>query len=260
MSLSWNWVAAVEKFQRQKAPIAIVTVTHCTGSTPRELGAKMVVLSDGRFEGTIGGGRLESMVIADAKKCIEQNQAQSIRYPLGAKTGQCCGGVVEVFIETMNAGPVLYLFGAGHVGQAVCRTLVGTPFQIHVIDERPEWIQSEQIPSQVFRHESAWQDFVSDAAFSPEKTYVAIMTHRHDVDQEIVEYFLRNQRAAVRYIGMIGSQSKWARFQQRLTQRGIEEAILDRVKCPIGLKTGGKAPQEVAISVAAELLKNHYAC
>src|SRR6185312_14531556 len=110
----------------------------------------------------------------DARQCIEQNLSQTIKYPLGAKTGQCCGGVVELLIEVMNAGPHLYLFGAGHVGQAVCKTLVGTPFTVHAIDEREEWVLSKQIPDEIVRHHCSWEDFVDEAVWNPEKTYVAI--------------------------------------------------------------------------------------
>jgi xanthine dehydrogenase accessory factor len=163
--------------------------------------------------------------------------------------------VVDLFFEVIGTGPRLYLFGAGHVGQAVCRTLTGTPFTIHVVDERKEWIRSESIPKDVIRHECEWDAFAEEAEWSAERTYVAIMTHRHDVDQEIVAFAIKKP---ARYIGLIGSEAKWGRFQQRLTQRGVLETDLARVKSPIGIDIGGKAPQEVAISLAGELLGIHY--
>src|SRR6185312_16048301 len=126
----WNWVPVLEQYRKQGVPLALVTVTQCTGSTPRETGAKMIVRANGAFNGTIGGGHLEEIAIKDALACISANESRTHRYPLGAKTGQCCGGVVELLIEVMNAGPHLYLFGAGHVGQAVCRTMIGTPFTV----------------------------------------------------------------------------------------------------------------------------------
>lgn len=251
----WNWVPALEQYRKQGQPLALVTVTQCTGSTPRETGAKMIVLPDGRFQGTIGGGHLEELAIKDAIQLIGKNESQTIKYPLGAKTGQCCGGVVELLIEVMNAGPHLYLFGAGHVGQAVARTLVGTPFTVHAIDEREEWVMSPQLPNEIVRHACEWDDFVDDAIWDQEKTYVAVMTHRHDLDQDIIEAMIKKN---IRYVGLIGSRSKWERFKQRLTLKGVAEADLSRVKCPIGIDVGGKAPQEIAVSVAGELLKTHY--
>ena len=251
----WNWIVKLAELRQEGRPVAVVTVTGCTGSTPREVGAKMLVLQGGEISGTIGGGHLEELAIKDAVKCLEAGAAKTIRYPLGAKTGQCCGGIVDLLIEVVNTGPALYLFGAGHVGQAVCRSLVGTPFTVHVIDEREEWVKSPQIPSEVIRHHCEWADFVLDARWDQEKAYVAIMTHRHDTDQAIVEDVIRRP---AKYIGLIGSEAKWERFKQRLGARGIEDTALARVKCPIGIDTGGKAPQEVAISLAAELLRTHY--
>ena len=251
----WNWVPILEQYRKKGQSLALVTVTQCTGSTPRETGAKMLVLPDGKFHGTIGGGHLEELAIKDAVECISKNESQTIKYPLGAKTGQCCGGVVELLLEVMNAGPHLYLFGAGHVGQAVSRTMVGTAFTVHAIDEREEWVMSKLIPDEVIRHSGEWDDFAEDALWDPEKTYIAVMTHRHDLDQDIIEAMIKK---SVRYVGLIGSRSKWERFKQRLTQKGVSEADLARVKCPIGLDVGGKAPQEIAVSVAGELLKIHY--
>ena len=251
----WNWISKIEALQNTHRSFAIATVTQVTGSVPRETGAKMVVLEGTEFFGTIGGGHLEQLVLEDARKCIPLAESRVIRYPLGAKTGQCCGGVVEVLIETLNCGPQLYVFGAGHVGQAVCRTLTGTPFRVHAVDERPEWIQSPEIPDSVIRHSVEWCDFVDDAEWSTEKTYAVVMTHRHDTDQEILQRVLSKP---FKYLGLIGSRSKWIRFQQRLNARGMGNETLSAVKCPIGMGLLGKTPQEIAISLAAELLQIHY--
>lgn len=251
----WNWITKLEELRSQGKAVVAVTVTQCTGSTPREPGAKMLVLGDGEFFGTIGGGHLEELALDDAKKALIEGASKSIRYPLGAKTGQCCGGVVELFFEVLNNGPRLYLFGAGHVGQAVCRTLVGTAFTVHVIDEREEWINSRELPVEAIRHHCEWDDFAHDAAWNAENTYVAIMTHRHDTDQDILEHVMGRP---VKYLGLIGSASKWERFKQRLSARGVPMDRFERVKCPLGLDVGGKAPQEVAVSLAAELLRVYY--
>jgi xanthine dehydrogenase accessory factor len=255
--MSWNWISKLEELRKSGKPFASVTVTQCTGSTPREVGAKMLVLADGTFFGTIGGGHLERLAIEDALKGISEGASKSVRYPLGAKTGQCCGGIVELLFETLNTGPKLYLFGAGHVGQAVCKTLSGTPFTVHLIDERKAWIESPGVSPDAVTHLSEWEDFVEQAEWDSERTYVAIMTFRHDTDERILEDILRKKRKT-RYLGLIGSESKWERFKQRLTARDIGEEALSSVRCPIGLPVGGKAPQEVAISLAAELLQAHY--
>ena len=241
------------ELEESGTPAALVTVVRCSGSTPTAPGAKMVVLGDGTFFGTVGGGHLEQIVLVDARACLGSGAPSTFRYPLGATAGQCCGGVVETFVEVLAAGPRLYLFGAGHVAQALCRVLAGTPFVVHAVDEREEW--SGALPSEVHRHTTPWDDFAREAPWSAERTYVAIMTHRHDVDEAIVADVVTRP---AHYLGLIGSQTKWRRFRDRLEARGTAKEALDRIKCPIGIDVGGKSPQEVAISVAAELLGVHH--
>ncbi|AGC44945.1 putative xanthine dehydrogenase accessory factor [Myxococcus stipitatus DSM 14675] len=251
----WDWVRQLGEWAREDAPFAVATVTACQGSTPAEPGAKVLVRGDGVFHGTVGGGHLEQLVLADARGCLARGESRSFRYPLGAKLGQCCGGVVDVFVEPVNHGPRLYLFGAGHVGQALCRILDGTPFRVHLVDERPEWLQGERIPDAVTRHEEPWEEFFAHAVWDAQRTYVAVMTHRHDLDQDIIAAAVEKP---ARYLGLIGSKTKWARFRQRLEARGVPASRIERVQCPMGLELGGKSPQEVAVSIAAGLLQLHH--
>lgn len=252
-----DWIRKLEELARTGTPAVLVTVVKTTGSAPRDAGAKMIVLADG-FLGTVGGGRLEQLAIEDARQCLNGGpHVKTVQYPLAARAGQCCGGSMELLMEAVNRSPRLYLFGAGHVGQAVCRTLAGTPFEVHLIDPRTDWVQAEEIPGGIVRHEAEWDDFNDDAVWSRDNVYVAIMTHQHDLDERILEDVLRRD---TRYVGLIGSQSKWKRFRDRLTDRGVSEKDLDRVHCPIGLDVGGgKEPQVVAISIAAQLLQVFHA-
>lgn len=255
--MSWDWLGKLESLRRQGQAVVMVTVSQTAGSAPRDIGAKMLVLKDGTFFGTIGGGNLEKLALEDAVKILQEGKSKPVRYPLGAKAGQCCGGAVELLFEVLNAGPALYVFGAGHVGQAVARCLVSTPFTVHLIDDRSEWIHSPLVPDGVVRHACEWDAFCDEAEWSAANTFIAIMTHRHDLDEAIVGFAVRKP---ARYLGLIGSRPKWARFRQRLSARGYQEAELDRIRCPIGIRLGGgKAPQEIAISIGAELLKTYYA-
>lgn len=251
----WDWIHKLVELKQSGTRCVMATVTKVIGSAPREMGAKMIVLEDGEFWGTIGGGKLESLVLEDAKRKFEDNVSQTKTYPLCIRAGQCCGGSVEVFLEVIGNGPHLYLFGAGHVGQAVCKTLVGTPFTVHVIDEREEWIDASELPASTIRHQQTWQDFVAKAEWDSEKTYVAVMTYLHDMDLAIISDVIKRN---AKYVGLIGSKTKWDRFRLRLKNMEASTDLVEKVRCPIGLPTGGKAPQEVAISIAAELLKIHY--
>ncbi len=251
----WDWTSRLAELARAGQPLVVVTVVTAEGSAPREVGAKMLVTADGSFHGSIGGGHLERLAIADALAALGERGARTVRYPLGPKAGQCCGGTVELLFEVLNVGPRLLLFGAGHVGRALCRVLEPTPFRIDLVDDRPEWIDSPEIPDGVTRHAVPWDLVGGDLAWDAEHTFVAIMTHRHDVDQEIVAWAIARP---ARYIGLIGSQTKWAKFQARLRERGVSDDALARVKCPIGLPLGGKSPGEVAISIAAELLGEYH--
>lgn len=250
----WDWIGKAAELRQQGRPFALVTVLETKGSTPREAGAKMIVEPSGAFAGTIGGGQLEKIALDDARAALAGALGGTRRYPLCFRTGQCCGGSVEVLVELIGTGPILCLFGAGHVGQSLLQTMSGTSFQLHVVDERAEWCLAAAIPSGVVRHQVAWREAVAHLSWDRMRTHVLIMTHDHGLDLEVLRAVL--DRPA-RYIGLIGSETKWSRFKQRLAALGADADQIARVRCPIGVGSFGKAPREVAISVAAELLALH---
>ncbi|MCC6806818.1 MAG: xanthine dehydrogenase accessory protein XdhC [Deltaproteobacteria bacterium] len=247
--MSWNWIDKLAELDRADVGHALVTITHVDGSAPREPGAKIIVTDDA-FYGTVGGGHLEALVLADARAAIATRASTKARYPLGAKAGQCCGGVVEVFIEVLGSAPVLHVFGAGHVAQALMRVLSGTRFKVHVVDEREEWLA--HLPPGAVAHDEPWERYVAAMRCDAQRAYAIVMTHRHDLDEDIVFALCRKP---LRYLGLIGSRTKWKRFAHRLELRGASPAEIARVTCPIGIALAGKAPQEVAISAAAQLLE-----
>jgi len=249
--MSWDWISALQELKQRAVPAALVTIIKAKGSTPRDIGTKILV-TEKEFFGTIGGGQLEELVILQAREILSTHQApERIPFPLCLKANQCCGGFVEVFVETINTGPQLLIFGAGHVGQAIAKTLDGSPFQVHIIDPRTEWLQ--KTPSSVVQHECKGFDFIDNySQWHSEKTYAVVMTYDHDLDQALIEK-LTSQKT--KYLGLIGSKTKWQRFQKRLIENGLTSEVLDRVRCPIGLPIGGKTPAEVAISFAAEIVQ-----
>ena len=254
----WNWLAKLQECTAKNEPHVLATIIEYSGSSPREQGAKMVVTKNSIY-GSIGGGKLEQTVIEEARKSIHEKGIKKLRIPLGAMVGQCCGGVVEVVLETFGIQSDLYIFGAGHVGQALVQTLVGTPFKIRLIDFRKEWIHAPEIPKEIICLEEEADDALSDIEWNSEKTFIIVMTHDHALDQSIIEKVIDKP---TKYIGLIGSQSKWKRFKSRIMTEfevlGKNFTGLDKVHCPIGEDIGGKTPKEISISIAAEILKKYY--
>ncbi len=252
-----TWIEALAELAAEGRPAVLVTVLRAEGSTPREAGAKMVVWEAG-FEGTIGGGRLELEALAEARALLAaaqrgEGEGPKVReFALGASLGQCCGGRAAVLFESIApARWDVAVFGAGHVGRALVRLLGELPCAVTWIDARASEFP-EATPRNVRR-------LVSDApedelrALAPGSD-VIVMTHSHALDLEIVDGALR--RGDLRYLGLIGSRTKRARFEQRLAARGRSPSDLARLTCPIGLPgVGGKRPAEIAIAVAAQLLQ-----
>ncbi len=258
----WDWINKLQELKERHIPVAVVTVIDTAGSAPRDAGTKMFVLKNQEIYGTIGGGNLEKLVITQATTNLIENINGKYIYNLGAKAGQCCGGVVEVFIEVINNNAQLIIFGAGHVAQAIAHTMDETPFCIHLIDERLSYDQKllkSEMPHSTIIHQTSWQETYTKILLNKIPTYIVIMTHSHQLDEDILKFILTNEENKfIHYIGLIGSETKWSRFKKRLIEQGIPLEKISKIKCPIGFKIGGKAPKEVAISLAAELIELYY--
>nr|WP_315203145.1 xanthine dehydrogenase accessory protein XdhC [uncultured Albidiferax sp.] len=252
----------------QTEPAVLVTVQSTQGSVPRGPGTWMAVLAD-QLVGTIGGGQLEFQAMAEARARLNGALgAEVIRYPLGPSLGQCCGGVVHVRFELLGVAdtdrlrtdlaqvhPPVALFGGGHVGHALVQVLARLPFALAWIDSR-DGIFPTDLPDAVrCEHSEPVQRAVHGIA--PE-SQVLIMSFSHAEDLDIVAACLQRQRsrADLPFIGLIGSQTKWASFRKRLVAKGFTEAELAQVTCPIGVPgIPGKEPEVIAIAVAAQLLQ-----
>ena len=252
----------------QHAPAVLVTVQSTQGSVPRGPGTWMAVLADG-LVGTIGGGNLEFQAMAEARARLEGAPgAEIIRYPLGPSLGQCCGGVVHLRFELLGGADTdrlraalaqvhlpVALFGGGHVGHALVQVLARLPFALTWIDSR-DGIFPTDLPDTVrCEHSDPVQQAVQDIAPGSQ---VLIMSFSHAEDLDIVAACLQRQRSRgdLPFIGLIGSQTKWASFRQRLVAKGFGDAELAQVTCPIGVPgIPGKEPEVIAIAVAAQLLQ-----
>jgi xanthine dehydrogenase accessory factor len=248
--MTHDWLPALAELRDRDIPCVLVTVMAAKGSTPREAGTKMVATADRQF-GTIGGGNLEFQAIDEARKLLAAaaSTAKTKSYPLGPALAQCCGGAVTVFLEPfIPPAKTLLLFGAGHVGREVVKVLEGLPVKIRWVDERAEEFPAE-IPKNCEKIVTARP--VAKLQDISANTYIVVMTHSHQLDFEIVKEALK--KGSFAYLGLIGSDTKAARFGKRLRDAGLDAS---RLTCPIGIEgVNGKHPREIAVSVAAELLQ-----
>lgn len=249
-----NWIQLLSKFKEEKKTVALVTVTKVLGSAPCKVASRMIVTPSKEIYGTIGGGKLEFKVIDEAIEAIHSKKIKEFNYTLGPEFEQCCGGKVELIIEPMNHTPELFLCGAGHIGVELCNILIDTPFEINLLDTRENWFNDLSINDSITTIDKDFELYKQTINWG-ENCYVLIMTHDHKLDFEITALALSEK---TKYIGLIGSKTKKNKFNNMLrNDLGFVEGI-SPVHCPIGLDIGGHTPKEIAISVAAELLKVHY--
>ena len=304
----------IERFITEHGSAVLVTLAEAQGSSPREVGARMVVRPDGAFSGTIGGGALEWIALAEAQAMLSRTERfRRLDKALGPDLGQCCGGRVRVTLERFDASdradvaglasaersgrfvtvasiddsgrPVrhvatpdeisttaetaykklrdgrvverfgenltqLYLFGAGHVGRALVLALAPLPFAVTWVDPRPGAFPTH-IPANVSCvGEGEPVQFLGQA---PDGALIAVMTHSHALDLDLVAAALKSRRFG--YVGLIGSATKRARFVSAMSKLGLAKVDIDRLVCPIGLQEiEDKAPAAIAASTVAQLL------
>ncbi|HEY8575039.1 MAG TPA: xanthine dehydrogenase accessory protein XdhC [Devosia sp.] len=257
--------AALTAFLAQNADAIVCTLTSVRGSSPREQGTFMLV-GRGALFGTIGGGALEYLVIEHARRLILSGQAEeAMDVPLGPEIGQCCGGRVAVQLAFADGErrahllaqveqedallPHVYIFGAGHVGRALAHILSIQPVRLEVIDTRRE--ELALLPASVSARAVAMPEAVIRSA--PARSAFVIVTHDHALDFLLAQEALARTDAA--YIGMVGSQTKRARFSSWFRAEGGDPAVLQRLMLPIGAQgLGDKRPAVIAALAAAEIM------
>lgn len=251
-----RWYDAISYCQTSGQGYVIATIVNTQGSTPRDGGSKMVIVSEQTYD-TLGGGQLEFLVVQQAREMLRENKhCQVLKpFPLAAEAAQCCGGNVTVMFECFAASNwQITLFGAGHVSQALLTILGGLPCQVRVIDNRADLLPDRLPANCQFELHSNPVDAV---AALPDNAWVVIFTHDHALDFDLCCALLANYRW--QYLGLIGSQTKAARFSKRLSTKGFSVEQIQRLYSPIGLpEVKGKMPMEVAVSIAAQLQSLYY--
>lgn len=245
--------AALAELEKNNRPGALCTIVSSRGSTPRHTGSKMLVYPDGSFTGTVGGGEMENRVIAEAQQALRTGQARLVEYNMsdpGRGDPGVCGGQLEIFIEPILSRATVVVVGAGHVGQAVAHLAKWLGFYVIVSDDRPEFATAEQVPEADELIPGELADLPKAVEITP-WTYVVLTTRGVPVDVGGLPALLETPAA---YIGVIGSRRRWETTRQELADKGVAPEKLDRVRSPMGLELNAETPNEIAVSILAEII------
>ena len=234
-------------------PVVLLTVVRMYGAAPCALGTKVVVRGDGTLAGTFGGAATDARAHADAQRILRSGEAELLTYHLDPEGGESvgsCGATLEIFAEPLRPEPRLLVAGSGYVAQALTRLTVPTGWRVTLLDDRTEFVRAATLPEGV---ETAVGDLAEMiASHQPDTmTAVVIVTRGHKADREALATALRTGAG---YIGMIGSLGKVRQIYRSLLRDGVSAERLAEVHSPIGLDIGAETPDEIALSIAAELL------
>jgi len=236
--------------------VVLCTIVNTKGAVPRHAGAKMLVYSDGRFEGTVGGGEVENRVYDEAMASFKDGKTRFLTYDMiDPERGDAgiCGGVVTVFVEPFLELPTIVVVGAGHVGKPIVHLAKWLGFRVVVSDDRKELCNPEETPGGDLYLPVPMSEIPYQMTLSA-RTYLVLVTRGAEVDIEGLPAILETD---VPYIGLIGSKRRWAHTQEKLLEQGISQEALARIKSPIGIFIHAETPREIAVSVLAEII-DHY--
>src|SRR6202171_2844221 len=241
------------KMRRAGQRAALATIVHTNGSIPSYESSRMLVREDGSLVGTVGGGCVEADVWAAAKEVMQKEAPRKMVFNLNNEAsydnGLICGGTVEIFIEPILPQPMVYLFGGGHVSMAMAKAASAAGFGIGVVDDREAFANLQRFPmaQEVFTsYEDAFEKIQPNAS-----TYLVIVTRGHKEDMRVLAWAVRTP---ARYVGMIGSKRKVLSVYKALETEGYRAEEFQRVFAPMGLEIGALSPEEIAISITAELI------
>ncbi|OGU14051.1 MAG: dehydrogenase [Geobacteraceae bacterium GWC2_53_11] len=239
------------RLTRSGTPYVVATVVANSGSSPRKAGAKMLVRSDGSSVGTVGGGRVESETIVASLQALSTCEPRTLEFVLTEEYGFACGGRMSVFVEPQGSRSLLVMFGAGHVGRAVTRFAHDCGFRVVVVDERPECAVDQLLPGADEIHCCPVTDAFERLKLEPEHSVIIATTgHLHDFAA------VRGSLAtAAGFIGLLGSRRKKEALMLTLTEEDYAADQRERVISPVGLDIGAQTPEEIAVSIVAQLIQ-----
>lgn len=244
-------------------PVALCTIVNTRGAVPRHAGAKMIVFCDGKTQGTVGGGEIENLVRDEALKSLIDGKTRFLNYDMiDIEKGDAgiCGGTVTVFVEPFLRRPTVVVIGAGHVGKPVVHLASWLGFRVVVSDDRADLCTPEMTPGGDL-YLPVLMSEIPEQMDIDHQTYLVLVTRGVDVDVVGLPALLETEAA---YIGLIGSKKRWEHTQEQLIKGGLAKEKLERIKSPIGLFINAETPDEIAVSIMAEIInhrnegKRHY--
>jgi len=244
---------ALAELEKNNGPAAICTVIKSEGSTPRHVGSKMLVYPDGKFIGTVGGGELESRVIHAALDTLKSGEAKNLSYTMADPSRGdpgVCGGTVEVFVELILPPATIVVIGGGHVGKAVVHLAKWLGFRVAVSDDREEFCNPESVPGADAYYPVAMAELANQLKVT-RQTFLVVTSRGSGVDAAGLPPLLESDAA---YIGVIGSKRRWLATVKALKEKGVSEELIARVHSPMGIELNAETPEEIAVSIMAEIL------
>jgi xanthine dehydrogenase accessory factor len=244
---------ALVQLEERNESAALCTVVRSQGSTPRRETSKMLVHENGAIIGTVGGGEMESRVIHEALQAIRDGNSRLLEYKMtDPKRGDpgVCGGQLEIFIEPIQPKPILVVIGTGHVGKAVAHLAKWLDYYVVANDDRPEFCSPEAVPDADEFYPVPMVELPQHFKITP-WTYLVLTTRGVAIDVPGMPALLKSPAA---YIGVIGSRRRWATARKQLLEAGVPEEQLERVRSPMGLELNAETPEEIAVSIMAEII------
>ncbi|MDY6821184.1 MAG: xanthine dehydrogenase accessory protein XdhC [Deferribacterota bacterium] len=241
---------ALVKLVEENIPAVLAIVVDAKGSTPAKVSSKMLITEDGRTAGTIGGGSLEYKIIEISKEIIKTSKAKMLNFSLDESMGYQCGGSVTIYLEPINVAPRVIIFGAGHIGVALCKILRLLNLRLVVVDDRKEYIDNNDFKDVNKVYVPQLTDAFSKLEID-ENSFIVIATRDHQLDLQLCKYAVNTN---AKYIGVIGSKKKSEYILNSLKENGYKEDILKKVYSPVGIPIKTDTPEEIAISIAAQII------
>ena len=263
MSSKEDVFGCLSELVRAGKRVALCTIVEKIGSGPAELGRSMLVSEGGEITGTIGGGEcFERGLKQEALKAIEEGKSKSLKFSFygGAKegeldTGLWCGGTITVFVDVIEPKPKLVLVGSGHIALPTYHVADLLGFEVTVVDDNEDTLRKERFPNAKLIFNEDFEKALREVKVD-EHTYVAIVHGEPKHDLAALRRFIRER---VAYLGLLGSKTKIAKLKGLLRKEGVPEGAMEKVRAPIGLDIGAETPEEIAVSIVAELIKERRA-